>query len=318
MCLTIASLAPCAMLAFRADGKQQAAGSSHSVAACVASGVPSGADAEAVAALATAVGARGAEPLSDPLMLLRFYEHRGRNVDKSVAMYAQTVAWRAAYQLHRVMQAYGHGESYDGDGSRTGDVKSWSWTWQPASPEAKSISRHVFFGKLSDPAPDGGPVLLWRVGVADYGGMVRENLVEEMIAAFVAHFEDAMQSGRAASLRAGRLIKARVVADAFGFSIENLRHLAVLQRIIALVENHFPEVSATVTVIRAPLSVRTLYGLVRPWLTTHVQQKVQIFGDDFQEGMLQHSGLELRRLPTYLGGQALDDEAGLAQAVPQR
>ena len=58
---------------------------------------------------------------------------------------------------------------------------------------------------------------------------VSAGLVDEMIRAFVAHFEDALQSGRAASLKAGRLIQARVIIDTSGFSIKNLQHLHILR-----------------------------------------------------------------------------------------
>ena len=38
-------------------------------------------------------------------------------------------------------------------------------------------------------------------------------------------------------------------------------------------EEHFPEVLATVTVVRAHWSVVALYEILKPWLTEHVQQK---------------------------------------------
>ena len=38
-------------------------------------------------------------------------------------------------------------------------------------------------------------------------------------------------------------------------------------------EDHFPEVSATVTVVRAHWSVVALYDILKPWLTEHVQNK---------------------------------------------
>ena len=46
-----------------------------------------------------------------------------------------------------------------------------------------------------------------------------------MVRAFVAHFEDALQSARSASRQ--KLVRARVVVDAQGFELENLRYLHV-------------------------------------------------------------------------------------------
>ncbi|CAE7031919.1 unnamed protein product, partial [Symbiodinium sp. CCMP2456] len=95
-------------------------------------------------------------------------------------------------------------------------------------------------------------------------------LVDEMIRAFVAHFEDALQSSRAASLKAGRLVQARVVIDCSGFGFENLKHLHILRHIVHVIERHFPEVSRSVTVVRAPWSVVSLYNIVSPWLSQDV------------------------------------------------
>ena len=40
-------------------------------------------------------------------------------------------------------------------------------------------------------------------------------------------------------------------------------------------KEHFPEVSATVTVVRAHWSVVALYDVLKPWLTEHVQDKAR-------------------------------------------
>jgi len=281
----------------------------------VAAGVPAE-SAEGVCSLASTVGARGTEPLADPLSLLRFFEHRSGDIDAAAEMYRETMSWRASYPVQAAMAAYGVGEDYHPDGSRVSHAEHWSWQWSPSTPEAQRAAQHRFFGRLTQPADDGGPVLVWRVGIADYGGFVREGLVEEMIRAFVAHFEDALQTGRAASLKARRLVRARVIADAYGFGLENLQYLGVLRRIVSLVEDHFPEITMSVIVVRAPWSVVTLYSIVRPWLTKHVQEKVYIFGEDFENGLREHSGLKLSAMPRCLGGEASDGEAGLALQVP--
>ncbi|CAE7426354.1 sec14, partial [Symbiodinium pilosum] len=247
-----------------------------------AAGVPHNA-APDIANLAKELGLTGSlEPLADPLMLLRFYMARANQVEAAAAMHSETVAWREDFDLKSVMASYGFGEQYHRSGTRLGNASSWSWAYQPQTKEAKRAAPYIFFGRLSATAPDGGPVLVWRAGTADYVGFVREGLVDEMIRAFVAHFEDALQSGRAASLKAGRLIQARVIIDTSGFSIKNLQHLHILRHIVHLIERHFPEVSQSVTVVRAPWSVVSLYNIVTPWMSELVQKKVRILGEDFQ------------------------------------
>lgn len=268
-----------------------------------AAGVPHDA-APDIATLSRELGVTGSlEPLADPLMLLRFYLARAQQVEAAAAMHSETVAWREDYDLQSVMSDYGSGEIYHVSGTRRSNATSWSWTWGPQTDVAKRAAPYVFFGRL-------------RAGAADYGGFVREDLVDEMIRAFVAHFEDALQSSRAASLKAGRLVQARVVVDCSGFGFENLKHLHILRHIVHVIERHFPEVSRSVTVVRAPWSVVSLYNIVSPWLSQDVQKKVRILGEDFHSQLEEHSGLALSLLPSFLGGRAPPEEAGRAERVP--
>ncbi|CAL1155408.1 unnamed protein product [Cladocopium goreaui] len=232
-------------------------------------------------------------------------------------MYRETISWRRSFNLKQVMSDYGTGEDYSVNGTRL-SLGPWRWRWQPSSDAARHVAPYIFFGRLSQAAPDGSPVLVWRAGQADYSGFVREELVSEMIRGFVAHFEDALQSCRSATRERKRLVRARVVVDASNFDLENLRYLQVLRHIMRLVQEHFPEVSATVTVVRAHWSVVALYEILKPWLTEHVQQKVAFLADDFQEGLRAHSGLELSMLPQFLGGLVPDEEAGEARMAAVR
>jgi len=275
-------------------------------------------DLVAVEQLSSELGMRasaGQEPLSDSMTLLRFYLHRDRVVDAAAEMYRETIQWRESFNLQQVMSDYGTGEDYSESGSRL-SAGPWRWTWQPSSLEAQQVAPYVFFGRLSHAAADGSPVLVWRAGQADYSGFVREELVSEMIRAFVAHFEDALQSCRSATRRWKKFVRARVVIDAMGFDLENLRYLQVLRHIMRLVQDHFPEVSASVTVVRAHWSVVALYDILKPWLTEHVQNKVCFLSDDFHDGLKQHSGLDVAMLPKFLGGLVPDEEAGEALKVP--
>ncbi|CAE8603214.1 unnamed protein product, partial [Polarella glacialis] len=278
-------------------------------------GVPSD-SAEAVAQLAEAVGAQGQEPLSDPLTLLRFYNARGKDVKEAAAMYQQAIEWRRSYSIREVMAEHGLGEDYQEDGVRATTTASWRWQSEPRSPGAKLAYLYGFFGRLDAPSEGGAPVLVWRAGAADYAGLVREGLVPALTRAFVAHLEDALQSSRAASLREGQLLRARLIVDSSGLGIGCVRFLPILREILTLGKFYFPEVTASVTVVRAPWVAAKLYAALRPRLTPLMQEKIFILGEDFQEGLERHSGLSLAALPTFLGGSADDTAVGKALPVP--
>lgn len=276
-----------------------------------------------MAALARAVTANGLEPLSDPLTLLRFYRARNRDVKAAAQMYHSTLAWRTT--IPELMDAFGTPGEYESNGGRATDPSAWSWSPHANSAEAELAYRHAFFTRL----PHLPPILIWRAGLADYKGIVREELVNIMIKAFIVHLEapwhhlsihfsasggfltnarrpfhpkDALQASRAASFHEGELVRARLIIDCQGFGFENIRYLQILKRIITLGKSYYPEVAATVTVIRAPGFMATFYNLVKPLLPKLLQQKICILGADFHDGLMKHTGLDKTSLPDFLGG----------------
>lgn len=272
--------------------------------------------ADKVAELSQTVGAYGTEPLADPLTLLRFYNAREGDIEDAAMMYKQTLEWRANLPIRKIMADFGAGEVYTDDGSRVvTDPGNWSWFSSPVSREAELALKYGFFGRLSSSAKE-EPVLFWKVGAADFQGLVREGLVDILTRAWLAHLEDALQFTRAASFRTRTLVRARLIIDCQGLGISNIRFLPILKNIISLGKSYFPEVTASVTVLRAPTIAATLYSLVRPWLTTLMQQKICILGKDYLEGLQKHAGIDKAHLPHYLGGKADDTMIGAALRVP--
>ena len=58
--------------------------------------------------------------------------------------------------------------------------------------------------------------------------------MEEATALFVSHMEDLLQSGRAASMRRRRMVRARLVIDAGGLGLGALSHLPLIKAITSL------------------------------------------------------------------------------------
>ena len=113
--------------------------------------------------------------------------------------------------------------------------------------------------------------------------------------------EDALQASRAASLRKGKLVRARLIVDCDGLGIENMRYLSILKKIITLGKSYYPEVAATVTVIRAPGFSAFFYNLLKPLLPKLLQEKIWLLGRDFREGLMKHTGLDAKSLPRFSG-----------------
>eukprot|EP00415_Alexandrium_ostenfeldii_P002461 UN2461 len=91
----------------------------------------------------------------------------------------------------------------------------------------------------------------------------------------------------------------------------------LVKRLLALGKAYFPEVNASVTVVRAPKMMAQIWTMVEPFLTPVMRAKVCILGDDFEAGLGAHSGLELGALPAFLGGRASDGDICAAMPVPK-
>lgn len=273
-----------------------------------------------IARLADLVRAGSVEPLSDPLTLWRFYRAREGDVEVAAAMYRESLAWRTRLSIRDVMAAHGNGEDYRPDGGRASDdASSWAWRRDAHTAEAAFIARHGFFGRLQRPAPaDGAPVAVWRPGAGDLEGFRREGLTAVLDRGFVAHLEDLLQCGRAASQRRNSVVRCRLIVDASGISMgQSFQRRNLVKGLLALGKAYFPEVNASVTVVRAPKVMAQVWTMVQPLLTPVMRAKVCILGDEFEAGLREHSGLELSALPAFLGGQASDDDICAAVPVPK-
>jgi len=269
--------------------------------------------------LAGLVGAGSVEPLSDPLTLWRFYRAREGDVEVAAAMYRASLTWRSSFSIPEVMAAHGSGEEYQANGARASENDtSWSWQRTADTPEAAFVARHGFFGRLKRLAPaDGAPVAVWR-NVVDVEGIAREGLIHVLERGFVAHLEDLLQTGRAASRRRNSVVRCRLIIDIQDMSMGSLlRRVKFVKNLLTLGKAYFPEVNASVTVVRAPKVVAQLWAVVKPLLTPTMRAKVCILGDDFEAGLREHSGLERSALPAVLGGQASDDEICACLPVPK-
>merc|ERR1719387_2623265 len=130
---------------------------------------------------------------------------------------------------------HGAGETYNSDGSpsRSHLLPEWHWERGLVSYEAVCCDRDAFFGRLPEPHPvRGGPVLVWRVGIADVGALKDQTLMDGFKRALTAHIEDCFQFSRAASRRRNMLSLASLVVDAQGLGISIIKHLPLIKHLI--------------------------------------------------------------------------------------
>jgi len=179
------------------------------------------------------------------------------------------------------------------------------------------VQRHAFWGRLREAAPDGGPILVWRLGKTDFEGYEREGLFDLMVPALAAHFEDALQATRAASLQRASFVSARLVVDASGVSPSVLKCIKFFKVVIDIISSNYPEMFSYITVVRAPWIVDRLWPIIRPIVPRNSRSKIAFFGQNYAEGLRSHSGIELTLLPKSMGGDASDADVCETAPVPR-
>ena len=250
------------------------------------------------------------DPLAEPLMLLRFLRAREFNVEKAVLMWRTTMDWRAT-KISRALEECGR---FEGEG----------WTWRPrddGSIRGKLGALHGHARRLPKAlADDGAPICVWRMGKFDLAGVVREKIEDAMAMTQVANLEDSLQASRAMSNEKKKLIRARVIVDLDGISVTTaVRHFGLVKRLMGLAKAYFPEVTASVTLIRAPWGFQSLWKFVSLLLNDMMRAKVLIVGsNDVQNAVKNHAKItsDVNLLPVCLGGSEPDDILAPTLSVP--
>lgn len=263
--------------------------------------------ADEIATLSRLIGAKGPEPLSDPLTLLRFYRARG-DVQQAAAMYKNVMDWRGSVAIKNIMAAYGEGDEYSEDGGRITDATSWTYRRCPTSAKAKLLARHFSFCRLKVTTSEGEPVAVWRWSVNDYEGFNRDGLLDTQLESYIAHAEDLYQACRAVSLQQKRLVRCRFVIDVQDSGWTTVRYLASLRKATQTGQLYFPDFTSTVTIVRAPALVAGIYKLIQAFLPESMQRKICILGKDFSKELASHAGLDMASIPIFLGGSNADYE----------
>ena len=177
----------------------------------------------------------------------------------------QARAWRAQADLDRIMREWGVLSEDFPDIPTIPTIPT--WTWEPQTDRAKALAPH-FFGRCLKTArtAQGGPVIFLRLGAFDLEGAVRESLVDDVLDPWIFMVEQAFQSCRAVSLSKRSLIKMCAIVDVDGVSFSWLQHMAVLQKFSAAINRNYPEMAATLTIVRAPAVFSWLWQLSAPLL----------------------------------------------------
>jgi hypothetical protein len=75
----------------------------------------------------------------------------------------------------------------------------------------------------------------------------------------------------------------------------------VLNRIMSISQDHYPETMFQTIIINAPASFRMVWSIVKGMLQPRTVNKITLLGSKYLDDLTQR--VELKHLPTYLGGE---------------
>lgn len=226
--------------------------------------------------------------------LHRFLVSRGCNLDKAELMFRGTVAWRSRFNVRGELD---------------------KWRDGPNTEERKQGTLYGYAARAGF-TDAGVPVNVERVGKYDIAGCVRTKGMTDLVAkAYIMYLEETFQDCRRASKQQQAYVRGLVVQDANGVGLPHLKNSGIMREVIKVGQQNYPELIEKVLVVRAPLSMYTLWNFGVKWmLPERVKNKVTIVKSDF-EPHLAKMGIVQRRLPVFMGG-ALPDSLCPAMPVP--
>ncbi|KAK0540504.1 cytosolic factor, phosphatidylinositol/phosphatidylcholine transfer protein [Tilletia horrida] len=219
----------------------------------------------------------------ETVMLLRFLRARQFNVDAAYEMYSKAAQWRKSVDLDRSLEEFHFAEQEA--------VASYGWRmyWH----KTDKLGRPIFVQDLNNIDPVG---VFGQCTTAD-----------RIIKRFAGTLELACRERYAACTKeAGHLVEDNfmiVSIGGLGFStFWNMK--GQLQKLLAVLDANFPELSGRVQIINAPWAFATIWSWIKGWLPVGTRDKVDIQGTDFLPTLLEW--IDPASLPQSLGGNCQD------------
>ena len=193
----------------------------------------------------------------DDTTLWRYLVAREFDMDKTKAMFVDSMQWKKTIALHQLLEEY----------------KQQQVTWS-------RISQRVFYAGLLPVHVEnsrGGPVAIERLGMLDLGGLYRHTEeCDYAINGYCTYLESIWQ--RLHARHQGTKTQALIIGDCTGLSLGFLWYINTFKKIIDIGPKNYPEATYKVIMVNAPSAVTAIWTVVSAFLPARTKEKVQILG----------------------------------------
>ena len=202
-------------------------------------------------------------------------------------MFRDSHAWRAEVNIAKMMER---------------------WSAETKTADVELATKHAYSTLLEQQAADGSPLIVSRIGRADLVGIVRENMVDLILEQYIVCLESAFRLVTKLSLERKRVVKCMIIMDMAGLSVNTLRYINVVRRVVQIGPPNFAEVTCKICLINAPWVFTSIWAVVKPLLPPATRNKVSICGGNYVQQIAEScGGVDMTKLPQSFGGEASDD-----------
>lgn len=238
--------------------------------------------------------------------LLRFLRARDGDVVQAAEMFEKMLDWRISFQLEEKVE---------------------KWNKEYAAMITKNAELIRTYGTTDEICRDkfGVPVTIFRLGVSDVTGMIREVGDETLLVRCLALLESIHTELRSAIFRHGTMVRGQLqiidVGDYGQYGVPNwwTRMLGTLQYGIKLypyLDNYYPETARKVFIIRMGVQSHELSQHCWPLIADRTREKMRLCGPYSATWVteLRQELLDGQVLPAFLTS---DTDAAFAAAEPK-
>ncbi|XP_033627184.1 SEC14-like protein 2 isoform X1 [Asterias rubens] len=212
----------------------------------------------------------------DDHMLLRFLRARSFNLKTTEVLFRKDLKWKNQMQTSSL------------------SIEN--------SPE---VLRKYWPGGCCGFDKEGSPVWIDPFGKCDLRGLLYSSKASDIFKHNVAILESLYQKMQQQSHKLESHVEGIIyIADMEGFGLHHLWKpgVDVVNRNVALFEQHYPETLKKIFVINAPTIFPIAYSLVKPFLQENTRKKISVLGSNWKETLLKH--IDANELPLHWGGEA--------------
>ncbi|CAJ0959336.1 unnamed protein product, partial [Mesorhabditis belari] len=160
---------------------------------------------------------------------------------------------------------------------------------------ARSPAAPYFPGGLLGYDKDGDVLYCQPLSKADPRSLMKADSVAQAYRLELAMIEGAFKLVRRQEAKTGRKCGMKIIMDLEGFSYSEhvyLPSVSEYQKVLALVQQVFPEFLRKLYVVNPPTAMAAVYNIVKPVLAKQTREKIEILGSDWKEVLVNACGAE--------------------------